>query len=151
MQIIVDADAFPNALKEILFRAAERIRIPLIFVANQYVKIPESNFISSLTVENGPDIADDWISEHVHTGDLVITADIPLADRVVEKGGYALNPRGELYTENNIKQRLSTRNLMEDLRNRGIMPGGPTIFNKKDVQSFSNQLDRFLTKHVKKS
>ncbi len=147
MQIFVDADAFPRALKEILFRAVERVRVPLVFVANQVMRLPESDLISFRHVDDGPDIADDRIAEWVQEGDLVITADLPLADRVVEKGGYALDPRGDLYTETNIKQRVATRNLMDELRGIGEITGGPAAFNKKDVQAFGNQLDRFLTKY----
>ena len=147
MQIYVDADAFPNALKDILFRAVERMHVPLTLVANQYVTVPQSEYISSLTVPDGFDVADDQIVEWIQPGDLVVTADIPLADRVVDKGGYALDPRGVLYSDTNMKERLATRHLMDELRSSGLITGGPTEFNRKDVQAFANQLDRFLTKH----
>ena len=149
MQIFVDADAFPGVIKEILFRAVERVHVPLILVANQHVKIPQSEYISSIAVPTGPDVADDRIVEMVRKGDLVITADIPLADRVVAKGGYAINPRGELYTENNIKERLALRDFMDELRSTGTITGGPPSFSPKDRQLFANQLDRFLMKHCK--
>ncbi len=149
MQIFVDADAFPRALKEILYRAVERVRVPLIMVANQTMGLPESEFITMRTVPDGPDVADDSIVEWVEPGDLVVTADLPLADRVVDKGATALDPRGELYTDVNIKQRRATRDLMDELRGTGMITGGPAVFNKKDVQAFVNQLDRFLTKRLK--
>jgi uncharacterized protein len=149
MQIFVDADAFPGVIEELLFRAVERVRVPLVLVSNQYRKVPLSGYISSITVSAGVDVADDHIVEMVQPGDLVITADIPLADRVVGKGGYAIDPRGELYTEKNIKQKLAMRNLMDVLRNGGMITGGPSSFGKKDIQAFANQLDRFLTRHGK--
>ena len=149
MQILVDADAFPNAVEKVLFKAVERVGVPLILVTNQCVRVPKSQYISSLTVPPGPDVADDRIVEMVQKGDLVVTADIPLADRVVSKGAYALNPRGELYTEDNVKDRLATRDLMHGLRDGGMITGGPPAFNPKDVQAFANQLDRFLTKHCR--
>lgn len=147
MKILVDADAFPNVIKDILFRAARRHRISLILVANQQVNIKKSAYISCIAVPTGPDVADDRIVELVQQGDLVITADIPLADRVVAQGAYAINPRGELYTEENIKERLAVRDLMNELRNNGIVTGGPSSFSRKDRQAFANQLDRFLTRH----
>jgi uncharacterized protein YaiI (UPF0178 family) len=147
MQILIDADATPVVIKDILFRAVERNQIPLILVANQPMKFPKSHYISLIVVAAGPDEADDRIAEIVQPGDLVITADIPLADRVVTLGGYALNPRGEFYTEANIKERLAMRDLMDELRNSGINTGGQSAFSSRDRQAFANQLDRFLTKH----
>ena len=149
MKIYVDADAFPNALKEILFRAARRVGTPVILVANKRLRVPDEELFSSVMVPGGPDEADDKIVELIEPGDLVITADIPLADRVVTMNACAVNPRGELYTETNIKHRLAMRDLMHELREEGAISGGPPSFNKKDVQTFTNQLDRFLTKHVK--
>ena len=149
MQILVDADALPNVIKDILFRAVKRLRIPLTMVANQYVTVEKSKYIKSIVVSSGPDVADDRIVELVQQGDLVVTADIPLADRVVAKGAYALDPRGDLYTEENIKDRLAMRNLMNELRNGGVIEGGPQGFSRKDRQAFANQLSRFLTKHCK--
>lgn len=147
MQILIDADATPVVIKDILFRAVERNKIPLILVANQPMKFPKSQFISSIVVAAGPDEADDRIAEIVQAGDLVITSDIPLADRVVTRGGYALNPRGEFYTEANIKERLAMRDLMDELRNIGINTGGQGAFSSRDRQAFANQLDRFLTRN----
>lgn len=142
--IWVDADACPNVIKEILFRAANRAKIQLILVANQYIQIPKSAFIKNMRVEKGFDVADDRIVELCRPGDLVVTADIPLADGVVKKGAVALNPRGELYTEENIAQRLSMRNLMEELRSTGEISGGPASFNQSDRQNFANELDKYL-------
>lgn len=149
MKIYVDADAFPNVLKDILFRAARRVGVSVVLVANKRLWVPQEELFSSVMVPGGPDEADDKIVELIEPGDLVITADIPLADRVVTKNAYAVNPRGELYTETNIKHRLAMRDLMHELREEGAISGGPPSFNKKDVQTFTNQLDRFLTKHVK--
>jgi uncharacterized protein len=149
MQIYVDADGFPSAVKELLIRAASRFLVRLVFVANKPVRYEPSAHISSMIVPEGPDIADDRIVELVEPGDLVITADIPLADRVVAKGAHALNYRGKLYTEDNIKDRLAMRDLMNDLRNGGVMTGGPLAFGKKDCQAFINQLDSFLMKQLK--
>jgi uncharacterized protein YaiI (UPF0178 family) len=150
VRIFVDADAFPRALQAILFRAVERVRVPLIMVAGGSVRVPQSEYISSLSVPAGADAADDRIVELLESGDLVVTADIPLADRVVEKGGFALDPRGRLHTARNIKDRLSMRNLMEDLRGAGMITGGPAPFNQKNIQVFTDQLDRFLTRHCRK-
>jgi len=149
VQILVDADALPNLIKDILFRAVLRFRVPLTLVANQYVTLEKSAYISSIAVPAGPDVADDQIVQLAEEGDLVITADIPLADRIVAKGAYAINPRGELYTDDNIKERLAIRDLMSELRNEGVINGGPSSFSRKDRKAFANQLDRFLTKHCK--
>jgi len=148
MQIYVDADGFPRAAKEILIRAALRLGVPVVFVANKPVRREPSPLISSLLVPGGPDIADDRIAELVGPGDLVITADIPLADRVVSKGAFALNPRGKLYTEENVKDRLAVRDLLSELRDGGLMTGGPPAFGKKDCQAFADQLDRFLVRRL---
>jgi len=145
-QIWVDADACPNMVKEILFRAANRMKIALILVANQSIRIPPSEFIKKIQVSAGFDVADNYIVQHMQEKDLVITADIPLADAVIEKGGVALNPRGELYSPANIKSRLAIRNLSENLRSSGVLTGGPMQISKKDIQLFSNALDRFLAK-----
>jgi len=149
MQIYVDADGFPRAAKEILVRAGLRLGVPVIFVANKPIRCEWSPLFSSLLVPGGPDIADDRIAELAEPGDLVITADIPLADRVVSKGAFALNPRGKLYTEENIKDRLAVRDLLSDLRDGGLMTGGPPAFGKKDCQAFADQLDRFLIRRLK--
>lgn len=147
MQVWVDADACPNVIKEILFRVANRAKLTITFVANQYIKTPASPFLKSLQVPGGFDVADDEIVRHVDKGDLVITADIPLADEVIEKGGYALSPRGELLTKDNIKPRLQVRDMMEAVRNSGVeMSGGQAAFGQKDKQAFANALDRFVAK-----
>ncbi|MDA8127051.1 MAG: YaiI/YqxD family protein [Deltaproteobacteria bacterium] len=151
MRIYVDADAFPNVLKDILFRAAERMQVPLVFVACKRLSFGRSANISVIEVPIGPDLADDRIVELVQPGDLVITADIPLADRTITKGAFALNPRGELYTEENIKDRLAFRGLMNELRDCGLVTGGgPAEFTKKDRQAFANQLDRLVSRQLKR-
>ncbi len=147
MQIWVDADACPKVIKNILFRAAERVQVCLTLVANQPLRIPQSDHIKSIQVPGGFDIADDHIIQKVQKGDLVITADIPLANEIVEKGGYALNPRGEFYTKDNIRERLAIRDLMDELRSSGVDTGGPASINQNDRQTFANQLDQFLMKH----
>jgi len=144
MRIWVDADACPNAIKEILFRAAERARIDLTLVANQPVRTPPSQYIKALQVPPGFDVADNKIVELTEAGDLVITADIPLAAGVIDKGGHALDPRGETYTKDNIKERLAMRKLMDELRSSGVDTGGPATFGNADRQAFANKLDRFL-------
>ncbi len=149
MRIFIDADGFPTAAKELVIKAAVRLQVPLVFVANKKVRYEPSALISSIIVPGGPDIADDRIVEMVLPGDLVLTADIPLADRVVSKGAFALNPRGKLYTEENIKDRLAMRDLLSELRDGGMMTGGPSMFSKRDCQAFVNQLDSFLTRQLK--
>lgn len=146
MRIWVDADACPNVIKDILFRAAERVRLPLTLVANQPIRTPASAYIRSVQVAGGFDVADKHIAEQVEPGDLVVTADIPLAAAVVEKGAQALDPRGELYTEANVRQRLTLRNFMDELRSSGVDTGGPAALNQRDRQAFANQLDRVLAK-----
>lgn len=148
MKIWVDADACPVVIKEILFRAAQRTKIPITLVANQYIKIPRSPLISFIKVGSGADVADNEIVKQLVPGDLVITADIPLAAQVVDKGAHGLNPRGELYTEENIRERLGMRDFMDSLRQNGVDTGGPPALNKNDRQNFANQLDRFLTQHT---
>ena len=147
MHIWVDADACPNVIKEILFRAAERVEAPLTLVANKPLRTPPSRFIKSVQVAGGFDVADDHIVQQIQSGDLVITADIPLAAEVIEKGAHALNPRGTFYTKENIKERLTMRDFMDELRGSGIMTGGPKALNQSDRQAFANQLDRFLTQN----
>jgi uncharacterized protein YaiI (UPF0178 family) len=146
MQILVDADACPRVAKEILFRAAQRTNVPVVLVANQHMHIPDSELFSLVQVGEGLDVADERIVELTEEGDLVVTADIPLANLVVEKGGTALNPRGELYTANNVRQRLNMRDFMADLRGSGIETGGPPAYSQRNSQEFANALDRFLTK-----
>ncbi|MFN8673384.1 MAG: YaiI/YqxD family protein [Candidatus Sericytochromatia bacterium] len=150
MKIYIDADACPKQIKEVLYKASFRLKVPLILVANKNLGFPYDELISSIIVENGLNVADDKIAELVEKNDLVITADIPLADRVIEKEAFALNPRGRLYTKENIKESLSTRNFFDELRKNGIETGGPKPFDKKDVYNFSNQLDTLLTKLLKK-
>lgn len=149
MKIWVDADACPKVIKDILYRAAQRKQISLVLVANHYLQTPSSAYITSLKVEQGFDVADKHIANTVEVGDLVITADIPLAAAVIEKGAVALNPRGELYTVNNIQQRLSMRNFMEEMRSTGQISGGPAAISQSDRREFANQLDRILAKQGK--
>lgn len=148
MQIWVDADACPGVIKDILYRAAERARITITLVANQPLHTPRSPYIKTLQVAAGFDVADQRITQQVQPGDLVVTADIPLAAEVIERGGHALNPRGELYTRENIKERLTLRNFMGELRNSGVSTGGPASLNQNDRRAFANQLDRFLAQHA---
>ena len=149
MKIWIDADACPVVIKEILFKAAVRTGIELTLVANQTISVPKSANISFVRVGSGFDVADNEIVLRLEKGDLVITGDIPLAAEVIEKGGHALNPRGDLYTENNIKARLTMRNFMDTLRSSGIDTGGPPTFNKADRKSFADQLDKFLSREMK--
>jgi len=142
--IWVDADACPGVIKEILFRAAEREKISVTLVANQWLRTPPSRYIHAVQVPGGFDIADGEIVRRVAAGDMVVTQDIPLAALVLEKGALALNPRGELYTRETIAQRLSMRNFMEELRGSGVDTGGPAAFGQRDRQSFANALDRWL-------
>ena len=146
MQIWVDADACPGVIKEILFRAAERLQIPMTLVANQTLRTPPSRFIRTVQVAKGFDVADNEIAKRVEAGDLVITADIPLASDVVERGGHALDPRGELYTPDNIRERLQMRNFMDGLRASGVQTGGPASIDHADRKRFANQLDRLLSR-----
>jgi uncharacterized protein YaiI (UPF0178 family) len=146
VRIWVDADACPAVIKEILYRAAERVKVPLVLVANQPLRTPSSPYIKTLRVAAGFDVADNAIAQQMQAGDLVVTADIPLAADAVERGGHALNPRGELYTRENIKERLSVRNFLGELRNTGVMTGGPSQLSLADRQAFANQLDRLLTR-----
>ena len=148
MQIWVDADACPNVIKEILYRAAKRLQIQLTLVANVPIQIPASPYIDAVLVRSGLDVADGHIVNHMKFGDLVITADIPLAANVIEQGGTALNPRGEFYDAGNIRERLSMRNFMETLRNSGVETGGPPPLSHRDREAFANQLDRFLNRHA---
>lgn len=147
MKIWVDADACPVVIKEMLYRAAERMKIETTFVANQLLRVPNSPYIRALQVPQGFDVADNRIAEAVLPGDLVITADIPLASQVIERDGYALNPRGEFYTCDNIRERLSMRNFMEELRGSGMEIGGPAAFSLADRQAFAAALDRFLARY----
>ena len=147
MHIWVDADACPGVIKDILYRAAERLQLPLILVANQYLRTPASPWIKAIQVPKGFDVADNHIAEQVQPGDLVITADIPLAAAVIERAATALNPRGEHYTLENIRETLDMRNFMDTLRSSGVETGGPPPFSQGDRQAFAASLDRFLARY----
>jgi len=149
MNIYIDADAFPNVIADILIRASERLNIPLVFVANKPLRFKKSANISVVLVPAGADVADDRIVELAKYGDLIITSDVPLADRVIAKGAFALTPRGYLYTESNIKDKLSVRDLLGELRDSGMNICGPAAFSKNDRQAFANQLDSFLVRQLK--
>ena len=147
MQIWVDADACPQVIKEILFRAAARAQVLTTLVANTPLRTPPSDFIRTIRVAQGFDVADYRIVQQVQPGDLVITADIPLAAEVITRGAHALDPRGELYSEDNVRERLAIRNLMQELRSTGALIAGPAPFGPRERQLFANHLDRFLTRH----
>ncbi|NQY48510.1 MAG: YaiI/YqxD family protein [Colwellia sp.] len=149
MKILVDADACPVVIKEILFKAADRTKIAITLVANHYIRVPPSPFIKFIQVPSGFDIADDEIVKLVEKGDLVITSDIPLADEVIEKSGLALSPRGEIFTKENIKSRLNIRDFMDTMRASGVHTGGPPALNQTDRQNFANHLDRIITQFKK--
>jgi len=151
MEIWVDGDACPGMIKDILFRAADNRKIKLTFVANKYMRLPKSRFIEMLLVEAGFDVADGEILKRLQPGDIVITADIPLASEVIEKGGHALNPRGKLYTDDNIRALLNMRDFMETLRSSGINTGGPPALSAKEKNLFANSLDRLITEYTKKN
>lgn len=144
--IWVDADACPVAIKEILFRAAEREQVAVTLVANQFLRTPPSRFVRAIQVAGGFDVADAEIAQRVAPGDLVVTQDIPLAAQVIAKGALAIHPRGELFTPDTIAQRLGMRDFMEELRGAGIDTGGPATFHPRDKQAFANQLDGWLAR-----
>ncbi len=146
MKIWVDADATPKPVKDILYRAAQRAQVLTTFVANQSLSVPNSPYLKTLQVPSGFDVADNTIVQQCEAGDLVITADIPLAAEVVDKGATAINPRGERYTRENIRQRLAMRDFMEEMRSTGQVSGGPKAYNQQDRQAFANTLDRLLAK-----
>ena len=146
MNIWVDADACPNTIKEVIFRAAERRQVTTTLVANQHIRTPPSSVIRSVQVEQGFDVADNAIVDYLAAGDLVITADVPLAAEVVAKGAVALNPRGTTYTQENVRDHLQRRDMMDELSTLGTLSGGPKTMRKQDVQRFANALDRYLTK-----
>ena len=148
MKIWVDADACPVVIKQILFRAAERTRVPMTLVANQPMRIPQATGIDFVLVESGFDVADNEIVKRLSPGDLVITADIPLAADVIAKGGHALDPRGEMYSADTIKARVTMRDFMETLRASGIHADGTPAFRQSDRKAFAGQLDRFLARHT---
>ncbi|UFH60361.1 YaiI/YqxD family protein [Sulfurovum mangrovi] len=149
MTLYIDGDAFPNLLKPIVLRSIERLNLPTKVVANKKIHIGASRHIEYIIVEQGADEADHRIVELCEAGDLVITADIPLADRIISKKAHAIDHRGELYTVENIKQYLAMRNLMESIRESGEITGGPKPFSQKDAHNFANQLHSFLTKHIR--
>lgn len=149
MKIWVDADACPVVIKDILFRAAERTKIQLTLVANQVLSVPSSRHIKFIKVATGFDVTDNEIVRKLSAGDLVITSDIPLAAKAIEKGGCVLSPRGELYSKDNIRARLSTRDFMESLRSSGVDTGGLPVLNQSDRQAFANHLDKLLSKYTR--
>ena len=149
MQLWVDADACPKPIKEILYRAAQRLQVPMVLVANTLLRTPPSPLIRVMRVRRGFNVADREIVEQVQAGDLVVTADIPLAAEVIARGGHALDPRGVLYTRESIPERLAVRNLMDQLRASGVETGGPAPWSRGDSHAFANQLDRLLSKHGK--
>jgi len=148
MQIWVDADACPKPNRDILIRAAKRREVHVIFVANQFLQLPPSSYIRMLKVAQGFDVADDRIATELTAGDLVITADVPLAAEVVRRDALALNPRGTLYSADNVAEHLARRNLLEELRSSGQVSGGPPTLGKAEIQAFANQLDRLLTRYA---
>jgi len=143
-RIWIDADACPRAVKEVCYKFSARFRVHICLVANSYMSIPHSQFISFVKVEHGDDVADMYIVDHLKQSDLVITADIPLASEVIKKGAMAINPRGEIYDEENIGERLSMRDFMKDLRDNGLVTGGPSAFGEKEKAQFSNSLNKIL-------
>lgn len=149
VKLWIDADACPRIIKEIVFRASERLQVPVCLVANKSMSKAHSRLVTSVLVGAEPDAADDYITENAVPEDLVITADIPLAARIVNNGGVAIDPRGELYTEDNIGERLSLRDLMQELRGVGLVQGGPAQFSLTDRQRFASSLDRMLTRMVR--
>jgi hypothetical protein len=151
MTIWIDADACPRVIKEIVFRASERLDLPVMLVANKPLSKHHSRLVNSVVVDDGPDSADDYIAEQATAQDLVITADIPLAARIVAKGATGIDPRGELYTEDNVGERLSMRDLMQSLRSEGLVQGGPAQFGMTDRQRFASSLDRVLTRMVREA
>ncbi|MGH8738662.1 MAG: YaiI/YqxD family protein [Burkholderiales bacterium] len=151
MNIWVDADACPLVIKEILYWAAERAQVSLTLVANKLLATPRSKFVRAIQVGRGFDVADAEIARRVETGDLVVTADVPLAAQVIERGGHALNPRGEFYSPDNIRERLAMRDLLEKLRETGVQTGGPEPLGQADRKRFADALDRFLARRAKKN
>lgn len=146
MTIWVDADACPQSVREILFRAAERVGIPVTLVANRPVPTPPSRYVRSIRVSSGFDVADNEIVRSLAPGDLVVTADIPLAAQVIARGGQALDPRGALYTDQNVRERLNLRDFMDTLRSSGVRTGGPAAFGPRERQAFANALDSWLAR-----
>jgi uncharacterized protein YaiI (UPF0178 family) len=150
MKLWIDADACPRAIKEVIIRAAERLRIPTVFVANSFQQLPRSAVLSFVQVPKGFDVADSYVLANCEEGDVCVTQDIPLAAELVAKKVHALNPRGEHYTESNVRERLNMRDFMDSMRGAGMVTGGPPPLNAQDVQLFANSFDRLLTKLVTK-
>ena len=150
MKIWIDADACPGEIKELVIRTARRLKIPAVFVANKYISIPETVYVSTIRVGMGPEVVDEYIAQNAEKGDLVVTQDIPLAAALVPKEIVVINPRGELYTEDNIRERLSIRNFMQDIRESGGITPGPSQFGRREKQRFSDTLDRELTKCMRR-
>ena len=150
MKIWVDADACPAVIKDILYRAANRVQVPLTLIANKLLRVPPSPWIRALQVPSGFDVADRRIAQEASAGDLVITADVPLAALVIAKGACVLDPRGDLLDAGNIQERLTLRNFMEGLRGSGVETGGPAAFSAADRQSFANRLDRLLAQYTRR-
>tara|TARA_B110000483_G_C18163595_1_gene530315 strand:+ start:1365 stop:1814 length:450 start_codon:yes stop_codon:yes gene_type:complete len=148
MKIYVDADACPVLAKETLFKVSERLSVTLVFIANQFMRLPKDPLVEFILANDGPDEADNMIVELMEAGDLVITSDIPLADRAIKKDGDVLDPRGVVMDKENIGSKLGTRNLMEELRNNGLNTGGPSAYSKKDRQDFANAIDKYLTRRL---
>lgn len=150
MKIWVDADACPGPIKELIIRAARRLKIPAVFVANKFISLPDSTYVSTVRVGMGPEVVDEYIAQHADACDFAVTQDIPLAAALVPKGAIVINPRGELYTEENIRERLSIRNFMQDIREAGGITPGPKQFGQREKQRFSDTMDRELTKCLKR-
>jgi len=149
MKIWVDADACPWPIKELIIRTAGRLKVPAVFVANKYISLPDSAHLSTIRIGMDPEAVDEYIAQHAETGDLAVTQDIPLASVLVPNGVVVLTPRGELFTEQNIRERLSIRNFMQDIREAGGVTPGPKQFAQKDKQRFSDAFDRELTKSLR--
>ena len=149
IKVLVDADAAPRLAKDVLYKATDRLNIELLIVANQFIRTPPNPNIKNVVVGAGADMADDKIVELTNSGDLIITADIPLADRVIKKGGHIITPRGEVLDEDTIANRLAVRDLLEELRNSGMQTGGPASYSKQDRQKFVNAIDKFFVRNVK--
>ena len=150
MKIWVDADACPGPIKELIIRAAIRLRIQAIFVANKYIGVPDSVYVSAVRVGMGPEVVDAYVAQHAEASDFAITQDIPLASVLVPKGVVVINPRGELYTEDNVRERLSIRDFMHDIREAGVVTSGPSQFGQKEKQRFAATFDRELTKAMRR-
>ena len=151
MKIWVDADACPGPIKELIIRVAGRLKIPTVFVANKFISLPDSAYLSTIRVGMGPEVVDETIAQAAGVGDFVITQDIPLASVLVAMGVIVISPRGELHTRDNIRERLAIRNFMQDLREAGEITPGPKVFGQKEKQRFSDTLDRELTRHRKQT